>query len=241
MEKRSFDHDGTTIAAQMSDLSSKIQHRSGRGQGTAISGINARFPRLEPFHDYDHSFRGMVLCGYDSARSMPNCAAAGYSQWSKASGCGLGSVDRHAAVLATDGNEATAIRPVWGGRRRRKPVLVGASTGVASEQRWARVRAVASRAVRRLHERRVARRALRELELGRAPDGSTVVLDYYGRLPARCSGRAVATVQQVVSFEYTNLTWLERVITRAAYAVSIDNDGHLAVRPPRRAGVCAAR
>ena len=80
---------------------------------------------------------------------------------------------------------------------------------------------------------RAARRALRVLELGRNPDGSMAVLDYRsGQLLTRRTGRPLAVVQQVVSFEYADLAWLERVIALGGYAVSIDADGDLAVRTP---------
>lgn len=101
------------------------------------------------------------------------------------------------------------------------------------KQLWVRTRATLGRLQRRLEGWRAARRALRELELGRTPDGGTVVLDYHsGQLLTKRSGRAMAAVQQVVSFEYADLAWLERVIAMGGYAVRLDDDGDLAVRTP---------
>lgn len=78
---------------------------------------------------------------------------------------------------------------------------------------------------------RTARRALHELELGRNPDGSTVLLDYRsGQLVARRTGPALAPVQQVVSFAYADMAWLERVFSFGGYAARIDDDGDLEVR-----------
>lgn len=66
---------------------------------------------------------------------------------------------------------------------------------------------------------RRARRALRELEVGRNPDGSTVVLEYHsGKLVARRPKMAPSQAP-VVPFAYADLAWLERVIVHGGYAV----------------------
>lgn len=99
------------------------------------------------------------------------------------------------------------------------------------KQLWVGTRATLGRLQRRLEGWRAARRALRELELGRTPDGGTVVLDYQsGRLLARRPARTTAAWEQVVPFEHADLVWLERVIAMAGYRVALDDDGDLEVR-----------
>jgi hypothetical protein len=78
---------------------------------------------------------------------------------------------------------------------------------------------------------RTARLALRELELGRSPDGSTVVLDYRsGQLVAKRATDSPGLLGPLVPFEYADRAWLERVIATAGYRVCLDDDGDLEVQ-----------
>lgn len=96
---------------------------------------------------------------------------------------------------------------------------------------WRWLRTAAAALHKAIRGRLAARRALRELELGRRPDGSMVVLDYRsGQLVSRRAGPALAPVQQVVTFAYADMAWLERVVTFGGYAAHIDDDGDLEVR-----------
>ena len=95
----------------------------------------------------------------------------------------------------------------------------------------ARVGTVALAVSARVRGWRTARRALRELELGRNPDGSTVVLDYRsGRVIARRPKATLPCEAPLVPFEYADLAWLERVIGLSGYAVQLDDEGDLEVR-----------
>lgn len=71
---------------------------------------------------------------------------------------------------------------------------------------------------------RRARRALRELELGRNPDGSTVVLDYRSGQVISRRPKVEPVQAPVVPFAYADLTWLERVIVHGAYTVQRHNE-----------------
>ena len=95
--------------------------------------------------------------------------------------------------------------------------------------RWVRSSATAMR--QRYRGWRTARRALRELELGRSPDGSTVVLDYQsGQLVAKRAKGSPGLLGPLVPFEYADLAWLQRVIAMAGYRVRLDDDGDLEVK-----------
>lgn len=108
--------------------------------------------------------------------------------------------------------------------------MTGTSMWRRIRRGWQWVRSSAAAARRRHVGRRTARRALRELELGRSPDGSTVVLDYRsGQFVARRAKGSPGLLGPLVSFEYADLAWLERVIATAGYRVRLDDDGDLEV------------
>ena len=101
--------------------------------------------------------------------------------------------------------------------------------------RWARPRRWLGRVATATRQRvlgwRAARRALRELEVGRYPDGSTVVLDYRtGQFQARRPKHPLAFDAPLVPFEYADLAWLSRVMTLGGYMAQVDDDEDLEVR-----------
>lgn len=99
------------------------------------------------------------------------------------------------------------------------------------QQRMERVQAGVRRLRLRLREWRTARRALRELELGRNPDGSTVVLDYKsGQLMARRAPATSPLHGPLVAYDYADLAWMERVAGLAGYRAAIDKDGDLEIQ-----------
>jgi hypothetical protein len=100
-----------------------------------------------------------------------------------------------------------------------------------SRKSWRWVVRTAVSASARFQRWRAARRALRELVLGREPDGSTVVLDYgTGQMLQRHPEWWRACDAPVVCFEQATLAWLERVISLGGYVVRRDDDDDIEVR-----------
>ena len=109
--------------------------------------------------------------------------------------------------------------------------MTGTSMRQQLQRGWQRVRSSAAAIRQRYRGWLAARRALRELDLGRHPDGSTLVLDYRtGQLVAKRGKVRPGPLGPVVPFEYADLAWLERVIAMAGYRVRLDDDGDLEVR-----------